>query len=111
APAITVIVLAGRTPPIAIENPRQVSAYRYPSQYGPQAPTFSRGALYLRGTHALLTISGTASIVGYETLHVGDVVAQVDESLRNLDAVVDAANAAAGQPLFGVAGLKMKGYV
>ncbi len=109
--AITVIVLAGRTPPIAIENPRQVSAYRYPSQYGPQAPTFSRGALYRRGTHALLTISGTASIVGHETLHVGDVVAQVDESLRNLDAVVDAANAAAGQPLFSVAGLKMKGYV
>jgi enamine deaminase RidA (YjgF/YER057c/UK114 family) len=108
---MTVIVLAGRTPPIAIENPRQVSAYRYPSQYGPRAPTFSRAALYRRGTHALLTVSGTASIVGHETLHVGDVAGQVDESLRNLEAVVDAANAAAGQPLFSVDGLKMKGYV
>ena len=98
--AMTVIVLAGRTPPVAIENPRQVSAYRYPSQYGPRAPTFSRAALYRRGAHALLTVSGTASIVGHETLHIGDVAGQVDESLRNLEAVVDAANAAAGQPTF-----------
>jgi len=109
--AITVMVLAGREPPIAIENPRQVSAYRYPSQYGPRPPTFSRAALYRDGAYALLTISGTASIVGHETMHIGDVVAQVDESLRNLQAVVDAANEAVGGQLFAVDCLKMKAYV
>jgi enamine deaminase RidA (YjgF/YER057c/UK114 family) len=109
--ALTVMVLTGRVAPTAIENPRQVSAYRYPQQYGPQPPTFSRAALYRDGSNALLTISGTASIVGHETLHIGDVVAQVDESLRNVRAVVEAANRTAGQRLFSVDGLKMKAYV
>ena len=35
----------------------------------------------------------------------------MDESLRNLEAVVDADQSAAGQPLFSVDGLKIKGYV
>ncbi|MGE5714291.1 MAG: hypothetical protein ACM32F_10475, partial [Betaproteobacteria bacterium] len=77
--AMTVMVLAGREAPTAIENPRQVSAYKYPPQYGPQPPTFSRAALYRSGNCALLTVSGTASIVGHETVHIGDVAAQVDE--------------------------------
>ena len=109
--ALTVMVLAGRIAPTAIENPRQVSAYRYPPQYGPCAPTFSRAALYRNDAFALLTISGTASIVGHETLHIGDVAAQIDESLCNLQAVVEAANRAAGEPLFAVNGLKLKAYV
>lgn len=109
--ALTVMVLAGRTAPLAIENPRQISAYRYPPQYGPRAPTFSRAALFRTDSFAMLAVSGTASIVGHETLHAGDVASQVDESLRNLEAVVDAANRAAGAPLFAVESLQMKGYV
>jgi len=109
--AMTVMVLAGREAPTAIENPRQVSAYRYPPQYGPQPPTFSRAALYRSEEFALLAVSGTASIVGHETLHIGDVAAQVDESLRNVQAVVEAANRAAGRSLFTVDRLKLKAYV
>ena len=86
--------LAGRTPPVPIENPRQVSAYRYPASYGPRAPTFSRAALAsLGGGEIALFISGTASIVGHETVHAGDVLAQLRETLTNLHAVIDAANA------------------
>lgn len=86
--------LAGRMPPLPIENPRQVSAYRYPTTYGPRAPTFSRAALApLGGGEIALFISGTASIVGHETVHHGDVVAQVRETLTNLRAVIEAANA------------------
>jgi len=109
--AMTVMVLAGRDAPTAIENPRQVSAYKYPQQYGPCPPTFSRATLYRSGSVVLLTVSGTASIVGHETLHTGEVAAQVDESLRNVQAVVEAANRAAGQSLFSVDRLKMKAYV
>jgi chorismate lyase/3-hydroxybenzoate synthase len=109
--ALTVMVLAGLEPPTIIENPRQISAYRYPQQYGPRPPTFSRAALYHDDAFALLTVSGTASIVGHETLHIGDVAAQVDESLRNVRAVVDAANRSIGQPAFNFEGLKMKAYV
>ena len=86
--------LAGRIPPLSIENPRQVSAYRYPAAYGPRAPTFSRAALAaLGGGEIALFISGTASIVGHETVHVGNVQAQLRETLANLHAVIGAANA------------------
>ncbi len=85
--------LAGRAEPVAVENPRQVSAYRYPSAYGPRAPTFSRAALAdLGGGMLALLISGTASIVGHATVHAGDVRAQTAEALRNLQAVIDSAH-------------------
>lgn len=88
--------LAGRTGSLAIENPRQLSAYRYPQTYGPRAPTFSRAALAEIGGETLaLFISGTASIVGHESVHPGNVEAQTHETLRNMRAVVTAAHAKA----------------
>lgn len=91
--ALCVRFLAGRVAPLPVENPRQVSAYRYPPAYGPRAPTFSRAALAeLGGGDVALFISGTASIVGHETVHVGEVIAQTQETLRNLEAVIAAAN-------------------
>ena len=81
--------LAGRVRPVPVENPRQVSAYRYPERYGPRAPTFSRAALAPLGDGEIaLFVSGTASIVGHETVHVGDVQAQVAETLTNLRTVI-----------------------
>lgn len=84
--------LAGRHAPVPVENPRQVSAYHYPKTYGPTSPTFSRAALIDAGDDRVgLLISGTASIVGHETRHVGDVAEQSRETLRNLEAVIAAA--------------------
>lgn len=97
---LRVYFLAGRTPPQAIENPRQVSAYRYPDTYGPRAPTFSRAALAdVGGARQALFISGTASIVGHTSVHLGDVRRQTEESLTNLAIVRDAAAARAGRPI------------
>jgi chorismate lyase/3-hydroxybenzoate synthase len=73
--------LAGRAPGAAIENPRQVSAYRYPRVHGPVSPTFARATLT---PDRSLLISGTASIVGHVSLHGDDVQAQLEETLRNL---------------------------
>jgi len=85
--------LAARQSSLAIENPRQVSAYRYPERYGPRSPSFSRAALCSAGDgEAALFISGTSSIVGHESLHTGDVCEQTRETLRNLDAVIAAAH-------------------
>jgi chorismate lyase/3-hydroxybenzoate synthase len=96
---LRVYFLAGRTPPLAIENPRQVSAYRYPDVYGPRSPTFSRAALADIGAHrALLLISGTASIVGHATVHIGDVRRQTEETMTNLAAVRAVAAERAGVP-------------
>lgn len=95
---LRVYFLAGRMPPVPIENPRQVSAYRYPDTYGPRAPTFSRAALANVGLgRQALFISGTASIVGHQSVHVGDVLRQTEETLTNLATVRDAASAQAGR--------------
>ena len=96
---LRVYFLAGCSAPLAIENPRQVSAYRYPASYGARAPTFSRAALAdVGGGRTALFISGTASIVGHATLHIGDVRRQAIESLANIAAVREAAAARAGVP-------------
>jgi enamine deaminase RidA (YjgF/YER057c/UK114 family) len=69
-----------------VENPRQVSAYDYPREYGPRSPSFSRATV----AGSLVFISGTASIVGHESRHHGDVDAQLDETIENLDQVAGA---------------------
>jgi chorismate lyase / 3-hydroxybenzoate synthase len=81
--------LAGRVPGRALENPRQISAFQYPRRYGPSAPTFSRAVQLPPG---LLLISGTASIVGHATQHVGDVQRQLDEIFSNLEALLQRAH-------------------
>lgn len=109
---LTVYFLAGRGPaPVAIENPRQVSAYRYPARYGPRSPTFSRASVARVGKNDILFLSGTASIVGHETLHAGDVVAQTRETLANIAALVEEAGKAAPQAGFAMASLCYKVYV
>jgi chorismate lyase/3-hydroxybenzoate synthase len=94
---LRVYFLAGRAPPRVIENPRQVSAYHYPTAYGPRSPSFSRAALVDVGSgRVALFISGTASIVGHTTMHVGDVGRQTEETLLNLAAVREVAAERAG---------------
>ncbi|ABA58587.1 conserved hypothetical protein [Nitrosococcus oceani ATCC 19707] len=81
--------LAALEPGFRLENPRQVSAFRYPSYYAPRSPSFSRATLKPWGAEAHLYISGTASIVGHETRHVGNPLAQLDETLSNLQSLAD----------------------
>lgn len=89
---LTVAFVAGRTPPVPVENPRQVSAYAYPAEYGPRSPVFSRAVIAHLPGQELLFLSGTASIVGHQTMHAGDVIAQLHEALDNVSAVVQEAN-------------------
>ena len=108
---LSIAFLCGASPLVPIENPRQVSAYRYPSHYGPRSPTFSRAALAYLGSQELFFVSGTASIVGHESLHDGDVVKQTQETLNNIDALLDAsARAGRGGP-FAPADLTYRVYV
>lgn len=103
--------LAARANVINIENPRQVSAYHYPSEYGPRSPTFSRAGLVKLGGRDMLFISGTASIVGHQTLHDGDVAAQTRECLHNIAAVVVEAKRQAPGANFRLDALAYKVYV
>jgi len=93
SPVLQVYWLAGRTPGQALENPRQVSAFHYPRQYGPAAPRFSRAMLV--GGGRLLMISGTASVIGHASHHPGRLDAQIRETLMNLGMLKQRANAIA----------------
>lgn len=92
AEGLTICFLAGRHAAIQVENPRQVSAFRYPRQYGPRSPSFSRATLQHWRDRSVLFLSGTASVVGHATLHPGDATRQLEEILANIDALL--ANAA-----------------
>lgn len=88
---VQVYWLASAEPGTPVENPRQVSAYRYPRQYGPQPPSFARAMLPPPGTAMPLLLSGTAAIIGHTSMHDGELLAQLGETFNNFDALVAAA--------------------
>ncbi|KGM54925.1 pteridine-dependent deoxygenase [Lysobacter arseniciresistens ZS79] len=85
--------LAAKAPGTPLENPRQLSAYRYPRQYGPQSPSFARALLPPPGSAMPLLLSGTAAIVGHESRHADSVETQLDETLANFDSLLATAHA------------------
>jgi len=88
---VIIYLLARSTAPhLAIENPQQIPAYRYPEQYGPRPPSFARAAR----DGDRLYVSGTAAILGHETVHRGDVVAQCQTVFGNLAALLSSQGAA-----------------
>jgi chorismate lyase / 3-hydroxybenzoate synthase len=82
---LSIIALAGKLPGLQVENPRQVSAFRYPRSYGPRSPSFSRATLLPFADGPRLLVSGTASIVGHATAHAGDTLAQLRQTAANID--------------------------
>jgi enamine deaminase RidA (YjgF/YER057c/UK114 family) len=108
---LSIHFLAGRQAPIPLENPRQLSAYHYPGQYGSHSPIFARACMLDGSSGTTLFISGTASIVGHESRHAGDVVAQTREALANIDALIEQANRRAGARRYERDALRLKVYV
>lgn len=96
ARVVQVYWLSAHAAGIPVENPRQVSAYHYPRQYGPQSPSFARAMLPGAGSNMPLMLSGTAAVVGHASKHATDLLAQIDETFRNFDALI--ANARKTRP-------------
>jgi chorismate lyase/3-hydroxybenzoate synthase len=88
--------LAADRPGRAVDNPRQIAPYRYSRRYGPLPPCFAR-ATVIQPPHGLplALAGGTASIVGEQSVHPGDLERQTDETLTNLAVLL---RAAAGLP-------------
>jgi Putative translation initiation inhibitor, yjgF family len=108
---LVIYFLAARSPGLQIENPRQISAYSYPKQYGPRSPTFSRATLAFQDTAQTLFISGTASILGHETVHPASVSLQTRETLVNIRAVIEQAVLKGFAPVDFASDLALKVYV
>jgi chorismate lyase/3-hydroxybenzoate synthase len=92
---------AARTPGRHLGNPRQVHAFRYPADYGPRPPSFTRATISPPELGEVLFLSGTASIAGHETRHVGELLLQLEETLHNIETLLAAGGD--GTPLPGLA--------
>lgn len=70
-----------------IDNPRQHAPFCYSRRFGPLPPCFARATLLDVPEEKLLLVGGTASVRGEETVHAGDLAAQLRETFDNLSAV------------------------
>ncbi len=93
----------------AIENPNQINAYQYGQQVlegSPilaqkvkHAPEFERAKLVIAQDYMRLFISGTASIIGQETIGKGDIEKQTLCTIDNIKLLTDSANIKRNYPL------------
>jgi chorismate lyase/3-hydroxybenzoate synthase len=95
---LVIHALASATPGVAVDNPRQIPAYKYSRRFGPRPPCFAR-ATVLRDPEGqrppLLLVGGTASIRGEESVHVNDLRGQALETFENLASLVRSATGGA----------------
>ncbi len=90
---LSVAFLAGSAPPQHFENPAQTPAFKYPVQYGPRPPSFSRATAVTLGPERHVFISGTSAIRGHASLAVGSFDGQLGYTLENLALIRDTAGA------------------
>jgi len=95
--SLIVCFAAGREPGTHLENPRQISAPRYPADYGAKSPSFARGTFAPAGWGQAFFLSGTASVVGHATTHHGDPLGQLEEAVTNIEALLGRAAARDGR--------------
>ena len=87
---IVIYLIASRlTIPQHFENPRQVSAYCYPREYGPESPSFARASMLEICNDKQLYISGTASIHGHQSLHPENFNGQIDVTCDNITTLLE----------------------
>ena len=89
---LQLIFLATKTAGIPIENPRQISAFCYPKQYGPASPSFSRAILKHWDKRIHFYISGTASITSHRSQHLESIELQLKETLKNIEILIKKAH-------------------
>lgn len=77
---------------LPLENPLQTPSFDYPEQYSIKSPKFSRAMAMRIGDSVTTWVSGTASIVDSETVHIGDIEKQTDQTLTNIERLIDEAN-------------------
>lgn len=80
--------IAGSIPPKHFENTDQVPAYNYPDTYGPKPPLFARATKVLNKNNiSNVYISGTSAVIGHESHGEGDLLSQIQITLKNLEKI------------------------
>lgn len=83
-----IYLLAAKTKGLNFKNPRQMNAYHYPREYGPSAPSFARATLATWQSQRQLFVSGTASIIGHQSMYASDFDAQFEVTCQNIDSLL-----------------------
>jgi enamine deaminase RidA (YjgF/YER057c/UK114 family) len=86
--ALVIHALAAAEPGRSLQNARQRPAVRYSSRFGPLPPCFARATLTTVGKSPTLFISGTAAILGEETVHLGDLPGQLAVTTDHLQRLI-----------------------
>ncbi|MDC8829457.1 chorismate transformation enzyme, FkbO/Hyg5 family [Alteromonas gilva] len=87
-----IYVFASNVTPQHFKNNQQVNAYEYPRQYGISSPSFARATALTLNAVNYLFISGTASIIGHQTLGENDLEKQLEVTQRNIEHLLTTAN-------------------
>jgi enamine deaminase RidA (YjgF/YER057c/UK114 family) len=91
---IELVALQGGAQLIPIENPFQTHTDKYSKgqSVGNYTPKFCRAMVLKTDSFTKIFVSGTASIVGGETRHLGDVNAQTKETINNIKRLISKDN-------------------
>ncbi len=99
---IDVIAMQGHDDEFAIKNPRQIDAHVYSEQvllgeddlYLKQksTPKFERAKLIVDQDTSVVFVSGTAAIIGEESLSINDAAKQTILTFENIESLVDHEN-------------------
>ena len=77
---------------VSLENPLQTPSFDYAKRFSFKSPKFSRAMAVAIGNYVTTWISGTASIVDSESVHLGDVEKQTEQTLTNIERLIDSEN-------------------
>lgn len=75
-----------------LENPQQVSAFAYAKSFSAKSPKFSRAMAVIIGDYVTSWISGTASIINSESVHLGDIEKQTEQTIDNIERLISPEN-------------------
>jgi hypothetical protein len=75
---------------ISVRNPNQVNSYNYDQKVQP--PLFERAKLQVFNDRSRLFVSGTASIIGQDSVGKGDVLKQTAVTIENIEALINRDN-------------------
>lgn len=72
----------------SLDNNRQTIPHEYPQYQKSKAPLFSRGVELRFRNESLLFVSGTASILNAESVHIGSIEKQTKQTIANMKEVI-----------------------
>lgn len=104
---VVIHVLGAAAPGVPIENPRQVPAFEYSRRYGVRPPCFARATRASFAGRAMIMVAGTASVVGEDSAHAGNLESQTAETAVNLSAVLASARGLDEGSLRGISAVRI----